>query len=152
MGASGPAGIGSTYEFTLTAELDPPQDLGQVPGGRRLCFGVRGGQVTGHRIHGKVLPGGSDWMLLADGWGGLDVRLQIQTDSGALINARYRGVLELTEAFTTGRETAYDDQYFRCAPELESGDPEFAWVNTSLFISRGRIVPGGVEYEVCRVD
>jgi hypothetical protein len=34
---------------------------------------------------------------------------------------------------------------------METGAPAYAWVNTSLFVGRGRIAPGGVEYELFRV-
>jgi hypothetical protein len=48
-------------------------------------------------------------------------------------------------------ETQFDDQYFRTLIRMESGAPAYAWVNTTAFVGRGRVVPGGVEYEVFRV-
>lgn len=147
-----PAPITTVFEFSFVVELGDVVDLGRVRGGRRLCFPVVGGRAIGARISGTVLPGGADWMLVADGWGRLDVRAQVATESGAVINMTYGGWMELTDAFASGRETGFDEHYFRCAPELECGDEELAWVNTSLFVSRGRIVPGGVEYEVFRVE
>jgi Protein of unknown function (DUF3237) len=33
----------------------------------------------------------------------------------------------------------------------ETGDPRYAWVNTTFFIGEGRVLPGlGVEYRVWR--
>jgi Protein of unknown function (DUF3237) len=91
-----------------------------------------------------------------DGWGRLDVRAQIQTTDDAFIPVSYFGVLEMNDAvqraIQTGGETAYDDQYFRIAPRLETGDPRHAWVNQSAFVGEGRVYPGGgVQYRVLRV-
>ena len=50
-----------------------------------------------------------------------------------------------------GTSSDFDDQYFRTTPRFETGDPRYAWVNTSLFVARGRVHPSAVEYEVYRV-
>ena len=90
-----------------------------------------------------------------DGFGRLDVRGQLQTDDGAVLYLSYTGLLDrnakVQAATASGGETRYDDQYFRTRPRIESGDPRYAWVNTTMFVARGRIVPGGVEYEAYRV-
>ena len=36
-------------------------------------------------------------------------------------------------------------------PRFETGDPRYAWLNTTFFIGEGRSLPGlGVEYRVWR--
>jgi hypothetical protein len=65
-------------------------------------------------------------------------------------------VVEMTEhaqkALAEGGETRWEDQCFRTAPCLETGDPRYGWVNQSLFVAKGRIYPGlGVQYRVHRV-
>jgi hypothetical protein len=35
---------------------------------------------------------------------------------------------------------------------IETGDMRYSWVNTTLFVARGRLVDGSVEYEVSRVS
>jgi hypothetical protein len=47
--------------------------------------------------------------------------------------------------------TDFDDHYYRTTPRLETGDERYAWVNQTVFVGRGRIIPGGVGYEVYRV-
>jgi hypothetical protein len=94
-------------------------------------------------------------LIGADGWGRLDVRAQIETDDGALLYVTYDGVLELTGQVMTATQTmaeeiGFDDQYVRTTPRLEAGDPRYAWVNQTVFVGRGRLIPGGVEYEVYR--
>jgi len=144
-------------EFTYGAKLAPAVIPGPGPFGTRMVMPVTGGRAEGDRISGDLVGGGGDWLLVGpDGWGRLDVRGQIQTDDGAVIYLSYTGVLQLTEtvmaAVASGTiGTEYDDQYFRSTPRLETGDERYAWVNQTLFVGRGKIIPGGVEYEVYRV-
>lgn len=144
-------------EFTYDAKLEPALVPGPGPYGTRMVITVAGGQAKGERISGTLVGGGADWALIGpDGWGRVDVRGQIQTDDGAVIYVTYTGLLQLTEkvmaAVGSGTEaTEFDDQYFRTTPRLETGDERYAWVNQTIFVARGRFVPGGVEYEVYRV-
>lgn len=145
------------YEFSYHADLAEPLMVGAGPRGTRIVVPVTGGRVKGERIKGSFIGGGGDWLLLgADGWARLDVRGQIQTDDGALVYITYQGLLQVTEGVqaaiaTMDQETGFDDQYFRTTPCLETGDERYAWVNQTLFVAKGRLVPGGVEYEVSRV-
>ena len=144
-------------EFTYDAKLAPALVPGAGPYGTRMVMTVIDGQVKGERISGTLTGAGADWAVIGpDGWARLDVRAQIQTDDGAVIYVSYPGLLQLTEkvmeAVQTGAAgTDFDDQYFRTTPRLETGDERYAWVNQTLFVGRGRMIPGGVEYEVYRV-
>lgn len=144
-------------EFTYDAKLATPLMVGAGPLGTRAVFPVVEGTAKGNRINGSLVGGGADWLLIGpDGWGRLDVRGQIETIDGAIIYLSYTGLLELTDKVmmatqTMTEETAFEDQYFRTAPRLETGDERYAWVNQTQFLARGRIIPGGVEYEVYRV-
>jgi hypothetical protein len=147
------------YEFTYQAQLKSPVGVGLGPFGDRQVFEVIEGKFEGERLNGRILPGGGEWFLVgADGFGRIDVRIQMETDDGAFIYAQYFGLLELNDAvqgFISGRqeETEFGDQYFRIAPRLECGDPRYAWVNQTVFVAEGRGFPGyGVEYRVFRVD
>jgi hypothetical protein len=145
------------HEFTFTAVLNEAVPIGEGPFGNRRIREVLSGEVTGERISGKVGSGGADWVLVGpDGYGRLDVRLTIHTDDGAHIYVQYFGVIEYTEAALAAnrgeRSSDYDEQYFRTAPRLETGDPRYDWVNRTVFVARGRLHPGPVvEYEVFRV-
>ena len=145
------------YEFTYHATLKEPVNVGPGPFGTRMVFEVTGGRFEGPRLKGQIVTGGADWLLVgADGWGRLDVRAQFVTDDGAAIYVSYYGLLEMNEkvaratAETTG--TDYGDQYFRTSPRFETGDPRYAWLNHTLFVAEGRVLPGpAVEYRVYRV-
>lgn len=145
------------HEFSLWAELKPPVDFGAGPLGRRTYFEVIGGGASGERFNATAFGGGGDWILLGpDNYARLDVRLQLRTDDGALVFVQYFGLLEINtkvaEVMASGGETAYEDQYFRTAPRLETGDERYAWVNHSLFVARGHLLAGPkVEYDVYRV-
>ncbi len=144
------------HEFSYTADLKEPLQVGAGPYGNRLFYEVTGGSAEGKRLKGKLLTGGGDWILVGpDGFGRLDVRAQILTDDGAVIYVQYAGILEMNEkiaqAMATGGSTDYGDQYFRTSPRLECGDPRYAWVNQSVFVAEGRVLPHRVEYKVYRV-
>jgi len=144
------------YEFTYNATLKDPLQIGAGPYGTRLVFEVTGGSLDGPRLKGKVLTGGADWLLLGpDGWGRLDVRIQLLTHDGAGIYVVYSGLIDMNEkvqrALAAGSSTDYGDQYFRATPRFETGDPRYGWLNRALFVAEGRLVPHAVEYKVYRV-
>jgi hypothetical protein len=146
------------HEFSYRAALKAPVEVGAGPYGVRSFFEVVGGdEVTGERIHGRMLTGGGDWILVgADGFGRLDVRAQIETHDGAFLYLQYFGVLEFNEAVMAAlngeRSTGFEEQYFRTTPRIETGDERYAWVNRTVFVAEGRTHPDpAVEYRVYRV-
>ncbi|MDX2378688.1 MAG: DUF3237 domain-containing protein [Acidimicrobiia bacterium] len=143
------------HEFTFQAHLGDTLVPGAGPQGTRVVANVTGGWARGERISGSIVGAGADWALIgSDGFNRLDVRAQIQTDDGAVLYVSYTGLLEMNEAVQqalSGAESQYDDAYFRTTPLIETGHPDYTWVNTTLFVARGRFVENGVEYEVFRV-
>jgi hypothetical protein len=57
----------------------------------------------------------------------------------------------MTATRTMAEETDFGDQYFGTLPRLETGDDRYGWVNQTVMVGRGRLIPGGVAYEVYRV-
>lgn len=145
--------MNTEHVFDYHALLKPPVPVGPGPYGNRVFYEVREGRVTGPRLQAEILTGGGDWALIgADGFTRLDVRGQCRTDDGALLYLSYRGLLEHTDSVAAGRETSFEDQYFRIWLDVETGDPRYAWLTRSALIGRGRICSGpGVVYEVFRV-
>lgn len=142
-------------ECSFTATLEQPVPVGAGPIGTRMIYEIREGAVVGARLRGRVL-GGAEWALIGpDGFLRVDVRLQVETHDGAHIYVQYLGLLEMNDAVQRasggGGGTDYGDQYFYTNPRMETGDPRYAWVNTTFFIGEGRLRPGpGVEYRVWR--
>src|SRR5437763_15319054 len=88
----------SRHLFTITIQLHPTEELGNTPAGNRRVFPVSGGEFSGDRIRGTVLPvAGSDLLIVRpDGAAQQDVRMLLRTDDGALILMTYRGVRHAT--------------------------------------------------------
>jgi hypothetical protein len=144
------------HEFNFVATLKPPVQIGAGPFGTRNVVEITGGTIEGKRLKGKILSGGSDWMLIGpDGYARLDVRSQFLTDDGVALYGHYTGLVEMNQkvvdALTKGGSTDYGDHYFRTTPRFETGDPRYAWLNQSIFLAEGRLGPGRVEYKVYRV-
>ena len=138
------------------ATLKPPGVGGSGPYGMRQIFDVTGGEVTGERLRGRILPSGADWILVgADGVGRLDVRATIETHDGANVYVSYTGVLHMTDAVTRavsgGGFTEFGETYFYVSPRFETGDPRYAWLNGIFVVSQGRVGPLRVEYRVFEV-
>lgn len=66
----------SRHLLTLTIQLHPVEELGETPAGNRRVFPVSGGEFTGERLRGSILPvAGSDLLLSrSDGTSQQDVR------------------------------------------------------------------------------
>ena len=139
----------------MQAMLKQPLAVGSTPVGLRNYYEITHGEIVGQRIKAKIL-GGGDWALIgSDGVVRLDVRLQAETDDGAILYAQYSGILQPSEklmlAMTSGSGTDYGDEYFYSNPRFETGDPRYAWLNHTFLIGQGRAVPGfGVGYRVFR--
>jgi hypothetical protein len=145
------------YIASYRADLkQPPTEIGSGPFGNRMIFDVAGGVCEGPTLRGRVLESGGDWLLLGpDGVGRLDVRGTLETDDGARIYMQYFGVLEMNEAVTgalaRGEGIDWGDTYFMTQPRFETGDERYAWLNRTVAVAEGRLLPGAVEYKVYRV-
>ena len=77
--------------FVIRLEVMPLQVVGKTPGAFRRVGVIRGGEFYGKGLSGKVLGGGSDWIVVRDDESvELDVRVVLQTDDDALIAMTYR--------------------------------------------------------------
>jgi|SRR4051812_6521239 hypothetical protein len=145
------------HEFDMHAEV-APNDVGIGPFGHRRIANITSGQVSGERLNGVLTGAGADWILRSpDGFGRVDARLTLHTTDDAFIYVQYFGILELTPAVVAvmgggDRPTDYGAQYFLTNPRLETGDQRYAWVNHTVFIGEGRMIPGpAVDYRVYRL-
>lgn len=148
------------FEARVKLQL-PALDVGPTPNGHRAIYFVKEGVFEGPRLRGTVVPdSGADWVLVRpDGSSHLDVRFCLKTDDGALLYLHWRGRFR---ASPEEREYALDlakpddpaganRYYFRSAPEFETGDPRYAWLNNVVAITRSRTGDGGVIHRVYAV-
>ena len=121
-----------------------PLDVGDVGAGHRRIVPLAGGTFTGPALNGKLLPGSNDWQIvLRDGTTLLDIRYTLQTDDGAFLYVQSRGV----------RQGADPSEYIlRTSTQIETGSRDLDWLNKGLFISIGRLRPGGVIWDIYRVE
>jgi ketosteroid isomerase-like protein len=151
--------VATAHLFSMTVDLEPRRNIGDGPYGRRVLFGAAGGSFEGPRVRGEVLAGGGDWALFRpDGAMALDVRLTLRTDDGALVHMTYGGrwivppELRADLADPAGRHRVDPARYyFRTNPLFETGAEPYAWLNDVVGAGSGRLVEGGIAYEVAQI-
>ena len=142
--------------FRAEISLAPPQELGDTPLGRRRIIGITGGRFAGGRLSGRVLPGGADWQVTrADGAADLDARYTLETDDGALIYVRNRGMRhgppDVLRELAAGGAVDPARYYMRTTPRFETGDARYAWLNRIVCVAAGARRPAAVELDVFEV-
>jgi hypothetical protein len=148
--------IRTAHLMTLTLSVGGMQAIGATPGGNRRIGLVSGGSFQGERLHGTVLPGGADWIVVrGDGATTLDVRLVLETDDKALIGMTYRGLrhgpAEVMERLNRGEVVDSSQYYFRTAIMFETAAAKYDWLNRIFAIGTGRRPPEGPVYEIFEV-
>jgi hypothetical protein len=143
-----------TYVVRTSQPLDPTTDS---PFGARQYWQVSEATLDGPDIKASLAATGVDWMAVSsDGFWRPDVRAQFLTDDGAVVLMHYTGLVQQTAKFAEAAEadesTDWADQYMRLSIRFETGAPRYAWLNTSLFVARGRLLgTGHIEYQVFRL-
>jgi Protein of unknown function (DUF3237) len=94
--------------------------------------------------------------LADDGFWRPDVRVPFQTDDGETVLMHYTGLVQQTDVFKQAAEanksTEWGDQYMRLAMRFDTGAERYGWLNTSLFVAKGRLLgTGSIEYAVYRL-
>src|SRR3989442_7636730 len=121
--------------MTVNIAAAPPQKLGTVPHGIRSIVPVTGGDFAGPRLRGKVLPGGSDWLLLrADGVLEVDLRITLETDDHALISMTFQGLRH--------------GDYFRTLPRFETSAEPYAFLNRIVSVGVGEARADGAVHRI----
>jgi hypothetical protein len=143
--------------MTLTVQVGPPTELGEVPRGRRRIIPILGGTFEGPNVRGKVLPGGADWQIVrADGLAELDTRYMLQTDAGSLVYIQNAGIRhappDVTKKLLAGQPVDPSQVYFKTVPTFETSAPELQWLTRSIFIGTGERRPAEVIVHVWRVE
>ena len=147
-----------TLVYRLEATLGEPLDLGESAQGHRRIVPQTGGTFRGPEIAGKLLAGASaDWQIvLPDGTALADIRYTLQTDDGALLYVRSRGVRhgspEVLARLARGEDVDASEYTFRTTAQIETAAPELDWLNKGVFIGVGGRRPAGVIYETYLVD
>ncbi len=128
--------------FRAEILLDPAQELGDAPRGRRRIIPIAGGGFVGERLSGVVLPGGADWQIVrADGTALLDARYTLRTHDDALIYVVNTGVRHGPPAvlaqLARGEDVDPAAYYFRTTPVFETAAQRYGWLNNIVAVCSG---------------
>jgi hypothetical protein len=139
--------------FVFRIDVAPPSIVGMTPGYDRRIGEITGGTFEGERLRGKFRSGGSDWQSLrSDGAITINVRLVMETDDGALIGLRYRGIRhgpkEVIDRLARGEVVNPNEYYFRVTPWFETAHAKYDWLNRVIAVAIGHRLPQGPIYNV----
>ncbi len=134
--------LGTQPIFTVHADLEPIMNLGHTPYGERRVIGITGGTVSGPKLNGRILPGGSDWQIIrGDGAADIQARYTIESDTGARILVYSAGLRhgppEVMAQLARGDNVDPSLYYFRTVLRFETADPSVDWLNRILGLARG---------------
>lgn len=140
---------------SLAIQVGVPTVVG-APNGQRRCVPILGGEVTGERLAGRILPGGADHVLTrADGCSEIDARYVIETADGATIHVTDQGLRHgpaaVMKALGEGQPVDPADYYFRTRMRMETGAEAYLWLNGLLLIGSGARGPENVRVDVFAV-
>jgi hypothetical protein len=127
------------------------------PDGERNYWIVSQAELEGPKIRARIAAPESDWMRVSDdGFWRPDVRTPFETDDGETVLMHYTGLVQQTDAFKqaaqSNRPTEWGDQYMRLTMRFDAGAERYRWLNTSLFVAKGRLLgTGRIEYAVYRI-
>jgi hypothetical protein len=149
MASKTPSPLSLTPVFEARVRVAAAQELGEFGGGRRRVVPILGGEVTGPRLTGQVLPGGADWQTIrADGITILRAQYTIEASDGAVIGVVNTGVRraspEIVKRMTDGEIVDPALYYFRATPVFEVGPGPHGWLVGSVFVVTGERLPDQV--------
>jgi hypothetical protein len=128
---------------------NPPQVIGPTPEGLRVNFHFVGGEIGGPRLRGRIRSVGSERLVVRhDDVGILDLRATFETESGAIIDAPFLGVIDLGDNryddLSRGR-LAPDGSPFRSATRYQTAHPDYQWLNRLQCVGVGCVFPSRSE-------
>lgn len=115
------------------------------------------GASPGPQLSGKILGNGADWQTIThDGLASLEARYAFQTDDGAIIEvfnqALRHGPDEIIARMAAGDTVPPDSYYMRSSARLETGHPDYTWLNRMVFVGTGARTAAAVQIELYVVE
>lgn len=120
----------SVLAWQAWVQVSPRQDLGMSPAGERFIIPIVGGQfagqIDGHVLRGRVLPGGADRQLLRpDGIKELDALYEMQHEDGTVLTIHNRVTID---APMDGPRYAFSHV------KVTAPEGPHAWLNRRVFV------------------
>jgi hypothetical protein len=148
---------GLEFVYEAGGELEAPRQIGETyDGARRIIPIVAGGYVKGPLISGRLVGNSADWQVTrSDGVTVADAIYAIETDDGALIQIRNRGLRhgppQVMARLAAGEEVDPAEYYFRTVPEFIAPNGPYEWLNRSIFVCAGARYASAIKLFVWRV-
>ena len=126
--------------FTFTGTIGRGASIKAGPMGTRVIVPVLSATFEGPKLRGRIAEAPSgDWVYSRpDGSIKLDVRLTLLTEDGALILMTYSGIGIPKEGSMS----------LRTAPQFETGDERYGWLNNVQAVGVGTFGHGTVIHDV----
>lgn len=130
--------------------------LGPGPWGERRCVPLGGGTVSGPGLNGSLVPGGVDWQVArADGALDIAAHYLVRTGDGALVEVQSNGLRhgppEVMARLAAGEDVPPEHYFFRTVMRFTTGAPQWAHLNKTIAIARGRRQARAVLLDVWRL-
>ena len=140
----------------LSVAVAAPLSIGEIGCGERRMVEITGGEVTGPRLQGRILPGGADVQIIRPGGTTeLAARYVIEAADGALIFVENLGIRSgppaAMERLRRGEPVDPALIYFRSTPRFETADPAHRWLMQRMFVCTGVRQPTRVVLSVFEV-
>jgi hypothetical protein len=142
---------------TLEVEAGAVRSAGKGRSGERRIVSIAGGRVHGPGISGTILPGGADWQTVGeDGVVEMNARYAFETADGAVVEIFDRGYRhgppEVMQRLAA-REVVPPESYsMRSTMRLETGHPDYLWLNRMIFVTTGARTASGVQIDLYSVE
>jgi hypothetical protein len=142
--------------FDIDFVLGEINTVGGTPYGHRVIGNLGGGEFSGERLRGKVLPSGGDWgLFLPDGTLAVDGRCCFQTDDNVLIYAVYTGrwciepdlMAKMVDPVAS-EQVDPSEYYLRINFLFETAAEKYHWLNRIIAVASGRKTAAGISYRV----
>ncbi len=129
--------------FHIRLDFTPGPRLRFTPAYKQMTrgfVGLAGGEVSGPRLAGKVLPNsGGDWPQM---WGSglieFDAHYMLEADDGTPIYIHNSGLAysspEVMKAIEAGETPRAEDSYCRITPRFEAPEGPHDWLNRTIFV------------------
>ena len=133
--------------WEAVVQVAPRQDLGMSPAGERFIIPIVGGQfagdIDGHVLRGRVLPGGADRQLLRpDGIRELDALYEMQHHDGTVLTIHNQVTID---APADGTRYAFSHV------KVTAPEGPHAWLNRRVFVGTLHALPPEQQAVLIRV-
>jgi hypothetical protein len=130
----------TTPLLRVVIDLDEPRDIGSGQLGMRYVSYFTGGEVSGLKLQGVVLPDGEIWYLIRrDHIAELVIRGVVQTSDDALIAFQAKAFSQAAPLTTKQLFSAElidpSAAFFRGVAFFKSDAPSYAWLNHAVTIA-----------------